>query len=65
MPTRFVWPNGDFALGRVAAEATARYVTGPYEFDEIEGGHWVPETRGADLARRILDHLDSAARTNA
>ena len=65
VPTRFVWPNGDFALGRVAAEATARFVTGPYEFDEVEGGHWVPETRGVDLARRILEHVGSAARTNA
>ena len=65
VPTRFVWANGDVALGRAAAEATARFVTGPYRFDEIDGGHWVPETRGADLARRILDHVGSAARTNA
>lgn len=65
VPTLFVWGNGDPALGRVAAEATARYVTGTYRFDEVDGGHWLPETMGADLARRILAHVDDAARTEA
>lgn len=65
VPTLFVWGNKDFALGRVAAEATADFVTGPYRFDEVDGGHWLPETMGADLARRVLDHVGTAARTGA
>jgi pimeloyl-ACP methyl ester carboxylesterase len=60
VPTLFVWGRKDFALGRAAAEATARHVTGPYRFDEVDGGHWLPETMGADLAGRILGHADSA-----
>ena len=63
VPTRFVWGNKDFALGRVAAEATSDHVTGPYRFDEVDGGHWLPETMGPELADRILDHIDSTART--
>lgn len=63
VPTLFVWGNKDFALGRVAAEGTAEFVTGPYRFDEVDGGHWLPETMGADLARRILAHVGSTART--
>lgn len=65
VPTLFVWGNKDAALGRVAAEATSDFVTGPYRFDEVDGGHWLPETMGADLARRILDHVGAAARTAA
>ena len=65
VPTLFVWGNKDFALGRVAAERTAEHVTGPYRFDEVDGGHWLPETMGADLARRILEHAGNAARTTA
>ena len=65
VPTRFVWGNKDVALGRAAAERTAAHVTGPYRFDEVDAGHWLPETMGADLARRILDHVGTAARTNA
>ena len=65
VPTLFVWGNKDVALGRAAAERTAEHVTGPYRFDEVDAGHWLPETMGADLARRILEHAGSAARTNA
>ena len=65
VPTLFVWGNQDFALGRTAAERTAHHVTGPYRFDEVDEAHWIPETRGADLARRILDHVGTAARTAA
>jgi pimeloyl-ACP methyl ester carboxylesterase len=65
VPTLFVWGNRDFALGRTAAEATARFVAGPYRFEEVDAAHWLPETLGADLGRRILDHAASAARTSA
>jgi pimeloyl-ACP methyl ester carboxylesterase len=65
VPTSFVWGKRDFALGRAAAEATAGHVTGPYRFEEVDGGHWLPETMGPELARRILDHVGNAARTSS
>ncbi len=37
VPTTYVWSDGDTALGRAGAEATARFVTGPYRFEVLEG----------------------------
>jgi pimeloyl-ACP methyl ester carboxylesterase len=58
VPTLYVWSDGDRYLSRKAALLTARYVTGPYRFEEIVGQrHWLP-TAAADLIGPILiDHL--------
>jgi pimeloyl-ACP methyl ester carboxylesterase len=53
VPVLFVWGSGDAFLGRKAAELTARYVTGPYTFVEIDGGHWIQ----AEAAEPLLAHL--------
>ena len=46
------------ALGRAAAEATARHVEGPYRFEVLEGvGHWIPEQAPDRLNALLLDHL--------
>ena len=58
VPTLYVWSTDDPALGREAAEGTAAYMTGPYEFVELEGvGHWVPEDAPGELNRLLLEHL--------
>lgn len=57
VPTTYVWGREDFALGRVAAEATARHVSGPYRFVELDAGHWLPETRPREVATVILDRV--------
>jgi pimeloyl-ACP methyl ester carboxylesterase len=54
VPTTFVWGRNDPFLGRTAAEATARYVTAPYRFVELDAGHWLPETRPEDVAEAVL-----------
>ena len=46
MPTTFVWGNRDPALGRTAAEETEVYVHAPYEFIELDAGHWLPQREG-------------------
>jgi pimeloyl-ACP methyl ester carboxylesterase len=57
-PTLHVWSDGDVALGRTGAEATARYVEGPYRFEVLEGvTHWVPEQAADRLAALVLEHL--------
>ena len=62
--TRFVWGSDDPALGRSAAEATVRHTdAAAYRFDEVDGGHWLPETMGPELARRVLDHVGRSTRT--
>lgn len=59
VPTLYVWGDRDPALGRAAAEATASYVTGPYRFEVVRAGHWIPETRPALLASLLTEHLGS------
>ena len=60
-PTLFVWSTDDVALGRVPAEATADWVTGPYRFEVFEGiSHWIPEVAPEELSRLVLAHLDSS-----
>ena len=57
-PTLFVWSTNDVALGRVAAEATEGWVTGPYRFEVLDGlSHWIPEVAPDLLARMTLEHL--------
>lgn len=54
VPTTYVWSDRDAYLGRWAAEHTAEWVTGPYEFVEIHGGsHWIPEEHPDRLAEAI------------
>jgi len=61
VPTMYVWGDRDPALGRTAAEATADSVTGPYRFEEIRAGHWIPETRPVLLSTLIRDHVAGGA----
>lgn len=60
VPTTYVWGRHDFALGRVAAERTARYVRGPYEFLELDAGHWLPEVEPGAVAKAVLNRIAAA-----
>ena len=60
VPTRYVWSDGDPSVGRAAAEATADFVTGPYDFVVLDGvSHWIPEQAAPTFTRLLLDHLDA------
>jgi pimeloyl-ACP methyl ester carboxylesterase len=60
VPTLYVWSTGDAALGRPAAEASADFVSGPYDFVVLEGvSHWIPEAAPQELARLLLTHLST------
>jgi pimeloyl-ACP methyl ester carboxylesterase len=60
VPTTYVWSDADIAIGRVAAEGCAAYVTGDYRFVELPGvSHWIPEQAPEELARAILDRIAS------
>jgi pimeloyl-ACP methyl ester carboxylesterase len=61
VPTTYVWSDADIAIGRVAAEGCAAYVTGDYRFVELPGvSHWIPEQAPDQLAAAILDRVASA-----
>jgi pimeloyl-ACP methyl ester carboxylesterase len=58
VPTLYVWSDHDVALGRVAAEQTAEWVTGPYRFVVIDGvSHWIPEAVPDRLSDLILEQI--------
>ena len=59
VPTTFVWGNRDPALGRTAAEETQVYVHAPYEFIELDAGHWLPEREAPAVAEAIVDRISS------
>lgn len=57
VPTLYVYGDRDFALGRKAADLTARYVSGPYRFEVLEGvSHWIPEEVPERVANLVLEH---------
>jgi pimeloyl-ACP methyl ester carboxylesterase len=55
VPTRYLWGDADATVGRVAAEATARFVTGPYHFEVIAGGgHFLTDDSGERVTAAIV-----------
>lgn len=61
VPTTYAWGSGDRFLSRAAAEATARYVTGPYRFEALDGvSHWIPEQVPDTVTDLVLDRVSSA-----
>jgi pimeloyl-ACP methyl ester carboxylesterase len=55
MPTTLLWGDQDPALGRSAAEATAKHVEGEYELEVLEGaGHWLQLERPAEVSAALV-----------
>jgi pimeloyl-ACP methyl ester carboxylesterase len=54
VPTTLVWGRRDPALGRAAAERTARWVAGDYRFIELDAGHWLPELEAEAVAAAVI-----------
>jgi pimeloyl-ACP methyl ester carboxylesterase len=62
VPALYVYGAGDFALGRRAAELTARYVAGPYRYEALEGvSHWIPEEVPDVVLSLLLEHVGHEA----
>jgi pimeloyl-ACP methyl ester carboxylesterase len=62
VPTTYVWSDGDFAVGRIAAESCAAHVTGDYRFVALSGvSHWIPDEAPGALAEAILDRVSPLA----
>ena len=57
-PTLYVWSDADATVGRAAAEATARHVSGPYRLLATEGaGHFPTDQAGEQVTRAIVEHV--------
>jgi pimeloyl-ACP methyl ester carboxylesterase len=63
VPTLYVWGDQDATVGRMAAELTAKYVTGFYRFVVIEGaGHFVVDQFPERVSSLLLEHIASATK---
>ncbi|MGJ7439874.1 alpha/beta fold hydrolase [Aquipuribacter sp. MA13-6] len=57
-PVMGVWSTGDPALTEAQMTGSARYVTGPWRYERIEGvGHWVPVEAPDELGALLVDFL--------
>jgi pimeloyl-ACP methyl ester carboxylesterase/glyoxylase-like metal-dependent hydrolase (beta-lactamase superfamily II) len=58
VPTLYMWGGEDPAFSRAAAEATARWVSGPYRFVPLpRADHWLMERSTREVNELLLDHL--------
>src|SRR5262249_3330818 len=64
IPTRYVWGTNDATVGRRAAELTREYVSGRYQFVEIEGGgHFVVDQVPERVSALLIEHIESVGST--
>jgi pimeloyl-ACP methyl ester carboxylesterase len=63
VPTTYVWGSRDFALGRRAAELTARHVAADYRFVELDETHWLPELAAERVAAEVRARVASVEET--
>ena len=60
-PTMLLWGDRDPFLRRRGVIATARYVSGPYRLEILEGiSHWIPEQAPDRVVQLLLPHLAAA-----
>ena len=61
VPTLHVWSTDDRFLGRTATEDTARFCSGAYRLEVLEGvPHWIPELAAEQLGELVVAHVRSA-----
>ncbi len=60
VPTMYLWGDQDATVGRVAAEATANFVSAPYRFEVLPGvGHFITDQAPERVNELLLHWLAS------
>jgi pimeloyl-ACP methyl ester carboxylesterase len=60
VPVLYIWGEADDTVGRVAAEGTRDFVSGPYRFETLPGiGHFAVDQAGERVTGLLLAHLAS------
>jgi pimeloyl-ACP methyl ester carboxylesterase len=58
VPVLYVWGEADDTVGRLAAEGTRDFVSGPYRFESLPGvGHFVADQAPERVNELLLAHL--------
>lgn len=58
-PTLFIWGAKDPAIGRTAVSNGHDLCKGPYEFVELDTGHWLMQTSFDEVNEAIMKHLNT------
>ncbi|HMB62968.1 MAG TPA: alpha/beta hydrolase [Eudoraea sp.] len=56
-PSLFIWGNKDMAVGSVAVENGHEFMKNDYVFLELDTGHWLVQTKYADIKSALCEHL--------
>ncbi len=56
-PTLFIWGNRDTAIGRAGVEAGHAFMRGPYQFVELDAGHWLIQEQPERVIEEVVGHL--------
>ena len=58
VPVLYIWGDADDTVGRVAAEGTSEFVSGPYRFEVLPGvGHFAADQAPDRVNELLLAHL--------
>lgn len=57
-PTLYIWGKNDDALGRTAAEKTKDYVSGEFQFVELDAAHWLVQEKSEEVYKLVLEHIN-------
>jgi len=58
VPVLYIWGDADDTVGRVAAEGTREFVSGPYQFEILPGiGHFAADQAPNRVNELLLTHL--------
>jgi pimeloyl-ACP methyl ester carboxylesterase len=61
VPTMYLWGDQDATVGRVAAEATANFVSAPYRFEVLPGvGHFITDQAPERVNELLLQWIRAA-----
>jgi pimeloyl-ACP methyl ester carboxylesterase len=56
-PTLGIWSSGDNFLTEASMTGSAAYVTGPWRYERIDGGHWMQLEQPDAVSRLLVDFL--------
>jgi pimeloyl-ACP methyl ester carboxylesterase len=65
LPILFIWGNQDPAVGRYAVESQRNFIEGPFDYNELNAGHWLMEEATDQVDSTILQFLRSIDAKNA
>jgi pimeloyl-ACP methyl ester carboxylesterase len=58
IPVLYIWGDADDTVGRVAAEGTREFVSGPYQFEILRGvGHFAADQAPDRITSLLLAHI--------